>query len=83
MPFFPTLDVILRDAHRRRVAAQLPNLGMLVTGCATMWFVVTRFLEPVPLAQALAILTFQIVVFGAASILCRCDPASARASSSA
>ena len=79
MSLEPTIDLTLRDAHRRRIAAQLPSLGMVVTGCALSWFTLTALADPlVPFGGALAILVFQVVVFGTAAVLCRRDPVAPR-----
>jgi PAS domain S-box-containing protein len=79
MPAHTTLDLRLQEAHRERIAAQLPNLGWLGIGCFVMWFVFAAVSDPaasrdVSLGAVVAILLVKAVVYGSATILCRRDP---------
>ncbi len=84
MPAESTLDQKLQEAHRRRIAAQLPSLGWVMTGGAVLWLGLVRLTSPgslghtIPAEGTLAILAFQILAFAGATVLCRRDPSSPR-----
>ncbi len=75
-----TLDRSLRDAHRARVAAQLPHLAWVVFGCSIMWFVFAALADSnavrsaAPLGVVIAILVVQGGEFAGATALCRSTP---------
>ncbi len=78
------LDRSLREAHRQRIAAQLPTLAWVVTGSTLLWCGLadladaTALRAALPFTSALAILVFQAVAFAVAVGLCRRDPTSPR-----
>lgn len=86
MPAESTLELSLREAHRQRIAAQLPNLGWVITGASVLWFVLASIADvsvraAVPLVVQVAIVALQGVAFGLAAVLCRRDPTARRVTS--
>ncbi|MEO6026448.1 MAG: PAS domain S-box protein, partial [Candidatus Binatia bacterium] len=75
-----TLDLSLREAHRRRIATQLPNLGWVVTGASVMWFALATLADPAAVRAVaspgamVGILALQGTIFAAAAALGRRDP---------
>jgi PAS domain S-box-containing protein len=80
MPAESTLELSLREAHRERIAAQLLNLGCVITGGSVVWFVLASIADAAsvraaaPLGVQAAIVVLQGLAFGTATALCRRDP---------
>jgi len=75
-----TLDLSLREAHRRRIAAQLPHLGWVVTGGSVLWFALALIADSgvvraqVTPVTVLLILAFQGGIFAGAAVMSRREP---------
>ena len=77
------LDLRLREAHRRHIAAQLPLLGWVVTCGSCLWFALATLADAatvgavVSAGAMLAILVAQGITFAAAAAWARRDPSAA------
>jgi len=75
MPAESPLDRRFREAHRRRIAAQLPALAWVVTGGTVLWYGLADLADAaamrlaLPVAWALAILVVQGLLFAGAVVV--------------